>query len=166
MVFGFIMKILIETVRREVWLDTYTMEKPTSTNRVLCPKCGRYGFRTTRKAGKKYYPKYCTADAILLDLYDKAINMNPNSPEVPGYLSSIEHIKKKFKGSKYRGDEKKDLFDRQTCYHKLYRYRYDYIGHYDSEKYKKEMEDFKAGKRKSRPNGRKWCGPFRPQTHL
>lgn len=116
--------------------------------------------------GKKYYPKYVTTDASLLEEYEKFIKSNPKSPDVPGYLSSIEHIKKTFKGSKYRGNEKKELFDRETCYHKLYRYEYGYIGHYDSGKYKKKMEDFKAGKRRSRPNGRKWCGPFHSKPDL
>ena len=31
-----------------------------------------------------------------------------------------------------------------------------YIGHYDSEKYRRAMERFKKGRLKSRPNGRIW----------
>lgn len=164
---------------RELWLDTYmekywsglnNLEKSLSRlnrslhrsiNRVFCPKCHKYGFWTTRKAGKKYYPKYATTDAILLDLYQNIIKMHPDDPYYQGFKSSIRHIRKTFKGSRYRGDEKKELFDREACYHKLYRYKYRYIGHYDPEKYRQQMQDFKSGKRKSRPNGRKWCGPFK-----
>ena len=36
------------------------------------------------------------------------------------------------------------------------KYYYYYVGHYSPEKYKKEMEDFRNGTRKSRPNGRIW----------
>lgn len=46
---------------------------------------------------------------------------------------------------------------KKTAYHVRTR-KYDrlYVGHYDAEKYKKEMVDYRAGKRKSRPNGRVW----------
>jgi len=32
-----------------------------------------------------------------------------------------------------------------------------YIGHYDSKKYQEQMQKYKEGKIKSKPNGRKWC---------
>jgi hypothetical protein len=157
------------------WGDLDNLEKSLSRlerslhrsqNRVLCPKCDKYGFWTTRKAGKKYYPKYATAVVNTLFLYQNAIKMHPDDPYYQSFKSSIRHIRKTFKGSRYRGDEKKELFDRKACYHQLYRYEYRYIGHYDPEKYKQQMKDFKSGKRKSRPNGRKWCGPFKPIHRL
>ena len=34
---------------------------------------------------------------------------------------------------------------------------YPYVRHYDPQKYKKSMIDYKNGKLKSRPNGLRWC---------
>jgi hypothetical protein len=35
-------------------------------------------------------------------------------------------------------------------------YRY-YVGHYDPDKFKTQMQKYREGKIKTRPNGRKWC---------
>jgi hypothetical protein len=32
-----------------------------------------------------------------------------------------------------------------------------YFGHYDAEKYRQQMIEYRNGRTKSRPNGRKWC---------
>lgn len=43
---------------------------------------------------------------------------------------------------------------RQT---KILSRQYPYVGHYDPTKYSKEKMSYANGKRKSKPNGRRWC---------
>ena len=73
----------------------------------------------------------------------------------------------KVRGNRFRGEPKKHLVGSEhqiqnatekswyrVSYGKYYQY---YIGHYDPDKYRDQMNDYKAGKRKSRPNGRIEC---------
>jgi hypothetical protein len=110
--------------------------------KVLCPKCGKYGFLTKRWVESSYYPRYVS-------------------------YTILHHLPGKVRGSKYRGPPTKDIvnfppieeeLDRESLYRVTYgRYTNFYVGHYSSEKYYQQMQDYKMNKRKSRPNGRRWC---------
>lgn len=74
---------------------------------------------------------------------------------------------RKARGYRYRGEHLTGLtgslnvpqdFDKRSCYRVTYgKYLQYYVAHYDPKKYRKQMEDYKAGRRKSRPNGRREC---------
>jgi hypothetical protein len=73
----------------------------------------------------------------------------------------------KVKGNRYRGEHLTGLtdslnipqdFDKSSCYRVTYgKYLQYYVAHYDPKKYQKQIKDYKAGRRKSRPNGRREC---------
>jgi hypothetical protein len=96
-------------------------------NPIPCPVCGQDGFISKRPVWSYYYPRNYNAD-----VFDKGA--------VAGKSASAAGIKKKRR--KYRGSSK---------------YYHYYIGHYDAAKYKQQKERYDQGKRKSKPNGRKWC---------
>jgi hypothetical protein len=53
---------------------------------------------------------------------------------------------------------KKDFTNKNPYYRVSSRkYWHYYVGHYDSIKYENQMIKYKERRRKSRPNGRKWC---------
>ncbi len=72
-------------------------------------------------------------------------------------------LKTKVRGIRYRGKSRKYISDYVEEDKKiLYRttsdkYGYFYIGHYDAKIYHQKMKDYKNGKIKWRPNGRRWC---------
>jgi hypothetical protein len=116
-------------------------EKKRYKDKVFCPLCGEYGFLTRRWVESSYYPMYVSYYIL------------------SGIGSS------NVRGSRYRGGPKSvyspvevEKIDKKSLYRVTYR-RYDhyYVGHYSSEKYHQQMQDYKMHKRKSRPNGRKWC---------
>lgn len=45
--------------------------------------------------------------------------------------------------------------------HKQEKFSYYFVGHYDHIRYLREKEDFQTGIRKSKPQGRTWCGPLK-----
>jgi hypothetical protein len=75
----------------------------------------------------------------------------------------LERLKTKVTGTKYRGKSRKHISDYVEEDKKiLYRTTSDkygcvYVGHYDAKIYQQKMKDYKNGKIKWRPNGRRWC---------
>ena len=85
-----------------------------------------------------------------------------------GKLAAMHQLwSKKVKGNRYRGEQLTGLtyslnvtqdFDKRSCYRVTYgKYLQYYVAHYDPKKYQKQMKDYKARRRKSRPNGRREC---------
>jgi hypothetical protein len=76
----------------------------------------------------------------------------------------LKIFEKKIKGKRYSGLKKKFLIkqeddesmkDKKDYYRVTYKkYYYYYIGHYNKEIYNKNMERYRKGEIKSRPNGR------------
>ncbi len=124
----------------------------------LCPKCREYGFLTKRWVRSSYYPKYASTSCSRLEEEVAELKKNPNDPAQKKY---VEYFRALVTGNRYRGEEQNKLFDRTACYRVFTRkyFKY-YVGHYDKKKYEKQMKQFKAKKRKSQPNGRRWCGPI------
>jgi hypothetical protein len=101
-------------------------------NKVECPRCGKSGFLTLRPVHSSHYCKI-----------------------------KIPYKKQKFVKKRIinpvagKGEEPTKLVNRwRVSYGPFWHF---YIGHYDAEKYRKGMDDYKEGKLKSRPNGRRWC---------
>ena len=132
----------------------------------LCPKCGEYGFLAKRWVRSSYYPKYASASRIRLEEEIAKLEKNPHDPTQKKYVKFFRTL---VTGSRYRGEEANKLFDRAACYRvftqKYFKY---YVGHYDKKRYEEHMKEFKEKKRKSKPNGRRWCGPikYRPTPRL
>jgi hypothetical protein len=124
----------------------------------LCPKCGQYGFLTKRWVQSSYYPKKASVSCIRLEVALAKLEQNPNDVSLK---EQVQYWRSQVKGVKYRKDEPKELFDREACY-KVFTRKYVkyYVGHYDKERYEEQMKQFKEKKRKSKPNGRRWCGPI------
>src|SRR5918995_307514 len=107
--------------------------------KYVCPKCGRKGTLTRRWVRSSYRPKSFSS-----------------SNEIPRLMKLGEYVDKmreQISGSKYSLDKK----DREAYVIRSKKKYYYYIGHYDSDVYQKQMISYKNGKRKSRPNGRRWC---------
>jgi len=99
---------------------------------VECPRCHKQGFLSLRPVKSSHY---CQIKIP----YDN-----------PKYIKKeiINPIAEK-------GQERIKLVDRwRVTYGPFWHL---YIGHYDSQKYKKGMDDYKEGKLRYRPNGRRWC---------
>jgi hypothetical protein len=101
-------------------------------NNVQCPRCGRPGFLSLRWVRSSHY--------CLIEIpYNK-----------PKFFEKKEIINP----AVGKGEERTKLVKRwRVTYGPFWHL---YIGHYDAEKYKKGMDDYKMGKLKSRPNGRQW----------
>lgn len=102
-----------------------------------------------------YYPSYKSELCEELEAIKKKLAQNPENKKLAIYLRSLQE---RITGSKYNNAIKKEELDKGIYYRvgsiKYYHY---YVGHYDPEVYKKQMKDYRNHKRKSRPNGRKWC---------
>jgi hypothetical protein len=123
----------------------------------LCPKCGQNGFLTKRWVQSSYYPK--EVSTICEKLKDELGKLEQNPADIS--QKYVEFLRTQVKGSRYRLDETKELFDREACFRVFTRkYIKYYVGHYDKERYEEQMKQFKEKKRKSKPNGRRWCGPI------
>ena len=127
-----------------------------------CPKCGKPGFLTKRWVRSAYYPMYASMVCLKLEGAEFRLSRDPNN--VLDKDTAMK-LRREIRGDHYRGESEyhlldrkdREYFDRETAYRvSSRRYFYDYIGHYSPEKYQEEMERFKSGKRKSRPNGRIW----------
>jgi hypothetical protein len=101
-------------------------------NKVECPRCRKPGFLTLRAVYSSHYG-----------------------------LIKIPYKRQKFVGKETinpavgKGEEPTKSVDRwRVTYGPFWHF---YIGHYDTEKYKKGMDIYKRGKLKSRPDGRRWC---------
>jgi hypothetical protein len=101
-------------------------------NKVECPRCAKPGFLTLRPV---YSSHYCRI-------------------EIP--YKKQKFVKKQIiNPTAGKGEEPTKLVNRwRVTYGPFWHF---YIGHYDAERYKKGMDDYKKGKLKSRPNGRRWC---------
>jgi hypothetical protein len=128
----------------------------------LCPKCGEYGFLTKRWVQSSYYPKYASTSCKRLE--EELVKLEQNPADI-SKKKNVEFWRSQVKGNRYRLDETKELFDREACY-RVYTQKYTkyYVGHYDKEKYEEQMKQFNKNKRKSKPNGRRWCGPIKYQS--
>lgn len=132
---------------------------------IICPRCGKKGFKTSRWVKSTYYPVYASEGCDLLRGWEYRLSREPNNVLAE---EAIRNLRRIIRGNDYRGHSKyhitghdkkedKEYFDKSTAYRiTSKKYFYDYIGHYSPEKYKTEMKDFRDGKRKSRPNGRIW----------
>jgi len=133
--------------------------------KVLCPKCGQFGFLSSRWVSGSYYPKFCSIKCILLEEAEEKLSKDPLSE---WYKKRVTYLKKSVRGSVYRGRSRKhlsqyneveeDIIDKKSLKRVTYeKYLCFYVGHYDKEKYKKQMIKYREGRIKSRPNGRRWC---------
>jgi hypothetical protein len=76
-------------------------------------------------------------------------------------------LNRKIRGNTYRGEHLIGLtdslnvpqdFDKRSCYRVTYgKYLQYYVAHYDPKKYQRQKRDYKAGRLKSKPNGRREC---------
>ncbi len=151
----------------------------------MCPRCGQNGFLSGRPTRGSYFPKVASVNTMAFESYytalDKGREISPYlrqrkeasegrvrmfeftgnlfideenncvyeyaSTTGPGTLGRRHYVKMP-QGSKDK--RKKKNFSRGP------EIRY-YVGHYDPKKYHEKMEQYKEGKIKSKPNGRKWC---------
>jgi hypothetical protein len=99
---------------------------------VICPRCGKLGILTLRWVRSSHY---CLI-------------------EIPH--QKPQRLKKQITNPVVGKDqEPTKLEDRFR--HTYGPFWHLYIGHYDAEKYKEAMKEYRAGRLKSRPNGRRWC---------
>lgn len=148
---------------RELFLVYYKMTPKRSLE--ICPKCGKLGVRKKRWVKSSYYPMYASESCILLEALQHKLSKDPTNATLRQQISGFG---KYVTGDHYRSHsryhlsghdlkEDKEYLRKTKAYRVISsRYSYDYIGHYSHEQYKKQMEAFKQGKRKSRPNGRFW----------
>jgi hypothetical protein len=146
-------------------LDTYNPQRPS----IICPKCKKKGFLTKRWVMGSGYFVSC-------------VSVHEFSPIFPkqNFVRVYEYTGKDFNYNDYHHRYEYACVDKHTgerhvCYvqvdegsntkilkrvieilphRKIMHY---YIGHYDSKKYKEQMQKYKEGKIKSKPNGRRWC---------
>lgn len=91
---------------------------------------------------------------MLLQETEKSLAKNPDNKY---YQARLRDLREKVRGDRYRGRRAIE-FDKESVYRvSSEKYWHYYIGHYDSKKYQEQLKDYKSGKRKSRPNGRRWC---------
>jgi hypothetical protein len=96
----------------------------------------------------------------------KAVRENPHDAD---NSSRLRRWKSVVKGDVYRGPSEKHLLSRsaederqipegkpwfRVTYGRYWQY---YVAHYDPDKYKEQITNYKAGRRRSRPNGRREC---------
>jgi hypothetical protein len=132
--------------------------------KVLCPRCGKYGFISRRWVKSTYYPQYNSIAVTMMQIWSEKHAKNPDDKKAQ---ATYKVWSVKVKGNRYRGEHKTGLinsanvtqdFDKISCYRITYgKYLQYYVAHYDPEKYEKQMTDYRAGRRKSRPNGRREC---------
>jgi hypothetical protein len=149
------------------------MMRAKKLSKALCPKCEQFGFFRKMDIPSNYYPKFWSVKCTLLE---GAINSLSKNPSSKFYKKRVAHFRNIVRGyvkgdsKEFRGRSKKHLQDNQYTNKienikdkkSLVRVTYGkypcmYIGHYDKEKYKKEMIRYHQGQIKSRPNGRRWC---------
>jgi hypothetical protein len=128
-----------------------------------CPSCGKAGFLTRRWVESQYYPQFVSLDIDMFEDLKERVKKNPDNITLQARVKIFE---KKVKGKRYSGPKKKFLIkqeddesmkDKKDYYRVTYKkYYYYYIGHYNKEIYNKNMERYRKGEIKSRPNGRIW----------
>jgi len=105
-----------------------------------------------------------------VDLLERAKEKLTKEPANKQLRTWIRKLRKRVKGVRYRGDSiegiaindiwtAKERRGQKEGNYKVIssKFDYEYFGHYDPKKYREQMEKYKQGLRKSRPNGRKWC---------
>lgn len=137
--------------------------------KVLCSRCGQFGFVSQRWITSSYYPKFVSLPIITIEDYEARLAKDPENLVL---RVALESLRSRVTGNKYRGRSKKHLIDKEidnkpssqdiADKKSLYKVNYGkyapfYIGHYDKEKYKEQMDRYRQGIIKSRPNGRRWC---------
>jgi hypothetical protein len=132
--------------------------------RILCPRCGKYGFVSQRWVESTYYPQFESIAVGMKQFWSERYTKNPGDKKAK---ATYKVWSLKVKGNRYRGEHLTGLtdslnvphdFDKRSCYRVTYgRYLQYYVAHYDPMKYQNQMEDYKAGRRRSRPNGRREC---------
>jgi hypothetical protein len=137
-----------------------------SKRRCLCPRCHKFSFLSRRWVESIYFPKYWSVAVISLEESCKALRENQHDE---GNRSRFKRWKSVVKGNVYRdtseghlmtsfSEDERHIPDRESWYRVTYgRYWQYYVAHYDPNKYKKQMIDYKDGRRRSRPNGRREC---------
>ena len=135
-----------------------------SKRRCLCPRCHKFGFVSGRRVESTYFPKYSSINVIMLEVSRKAMIENPHDAS---NRSRFNHWKSVVKGNVYRdtseghlltrlSEDERQIPDRKSWFRVTYaRYWQYYVTHYDPDKYKEQMIDYKEGRRRSRPNGRR-----------
>jgi hypothetical protein len=132
---------------------------------IICPHCGKPGFLAWKWVRSSYYPKY--ASLIVMRLEEELLKLKEN-PTDPAQQKYVQWFRDRVRGEKYRektwdkyrvgANNQPTPLDGNIVYRvSSSKYKYLYVGHYDADKYQKEKADFKAGKRKSKPSGRRWC---------
>ena len=134
------------------------------TGRVLCPRCGKPGFMSSRRVESTYYPQFGSVAVSNMQCW---CDRHAKNPDDENLAAMYQLWSNKIKGNRYRGEHLIGLtdslnvpqdFDRGSCYRVIYgKYLQYYFAHYDPKKYQKQMKDYKAGRRKSKPNGRREC---------
>ena len=144
--------------RLQLFLYTYNLIKEF----IVCPKCGKKGFKTERWVRSSYYPRVVSLKVMS---YESALERYEKDPTNPVFQLSLNSFRNKVRGNRYRGRRDKYLIgiheensDKDQCYRVQSRkYCCTYIGHYDKELYKKQKQEYLEKKRKTKPNGRRWC---------
>ena len=127
----------------------------STKRKKICPECGEPGFLTIRWVRSSRYPKHASLDCMLVE---EAENHLAKSPDNEYYQARLRWLRETVRGHRYRDREVKEFIDKQFVYRvSSKKYFHYYVGHYDPKKYQEQMINYGNGKRKSRPNGRKWC---------
>jgi hypothetical protein len=131
---------------------------------TICPLCGKPGFLAWKWVRSSYYPKYASVNVMMLEEELEKLKDNPDDAR---QLKRVRWFRDRVKGEKYRektwdkyrlGHEQPVPLDKKTAYRvRSAKYSHLYIGHHDPLKYEKQKREFEAGKRKSKPSGRRWC---------
>ena len=129
--------------------------------RILCPKCKNPGFLTKRYVYSSYRPRrYSKIVESHID-YTNAAKKNPaildSYVQTGNTLTKLGHcmrlMNQRITGNEYfNGENTTSSYMLRTRKHFHW-----YVGHYIRKSYEIQMERFKRGELKSRPNGRRWC---------
>jgi hypothetical protein len=129
-------------------------------NKRICPKCGKRGFLVVRWVRASYYPRYSSIDILEVEQKREELAKDPENKEIQSWLNQFGNG---FSGNRYWGHVRPTPLGlsemrKQNFYRVITRKYYCYyFGHYDAEKQRQQMINYRSGKRRSRPNGRKWC---------
>ena len=121
-------------------------------------------FKACKWVESTYYPQFESITVKMMQFWSERYAKYPDDKKAK---ATYQVWSLKVKGNRYRGEHLTGLidslnvphdFDKRSCYRVTYgRYLQYYVAHYDPKKYQIQMEDYKAGRRRSRPNGRREC---------
>ena len=122
---------------------------------ISCPVCRKRGFLSKKWVRSSYYPCYKSKLCNELESVKRKLARDPQNKKLHLYMKTFQE---RVTGIKYNKSIRRENLDKLIHYKvRSIKYYHYYVGHYDSEVYKKCSEDYKNRMRKSRPNGRKWC---------